>query len=885
MIVRHLVAIWLGVLVLGVVVAQNIPTYLLPCYRGNETQPWLPNSMSLLIELVRKIEDARPTSLDARTLSVSLFHRLRFDGIERDPAGRETEFVTPFGINGIMAPKMRVLRQLISPPAGESELEQILSQFDLCALHRLISSSVEPFERGDESRTCPLNMATPQDRIRAPWITRNKAQNATSGARIQFTRPVSRCPIEVGLAQTRSYGSVSPGIFIASIAAGLQPQTVQLKEFVAAQKTTKDKLYENLETLDEVNVSEKIGKLLKSLDSVENTFAANLAGDLAEVCVYQGPFQGTNVAVGIPGNWNDTFFPRLKYMIEGHSGRWEMTQSELVTGIDGMFVAQGVSEWVDRVRRLRLSQLLDMYYSSRGIPSLSISNSGGKTKGFDDDEEQIYTQKPFTMNGSNILRKIFDDGTELTEAVPEPSPIDPDISNACDRRTILATIDRDKLREETFAFAQILQYETSSLGVSDERLRRICDATVDRFFREAPQILDGLPKCNQIGADPRKPAMDMFIIIDGSRRQYENLQLINYLTEIGQVSTFGSTVTVIHGGTGDVMVNRTNSVSSAFEDLRNFTRPFPSTLSLSRSFQTLLRLLSNQTEQEIREGIHVARSQVALVFSQSQRIIQNDFDSAQRMLQGSLQRFPDLYFLFVTNDVTTFENLVRYTPTPTHFIGTTEKFTNLVYPEHYTIVRSDNTSPEDFSERLMKEFRKIPKRMVAAHCLNYYSNSSIPSHEYFEINRYRYEDYVGPYHELIYRISPFYFRYSEAVNVQFIGVDYGSLTICVSRSSSTAPDQCHSLRGIDGVWLNLTQPCRGDVLNCPPIFYSVNVDVSNVRCSENDCRYPDQVRFYIQHEGLTCERSFSISKRINLFAFLVPLLVVFTLKLNYSISI
>uniref|UniRef100_A0A7G3A9X6 Putative conserved secreted protein n=1 Tax=Lutzomyia longipalpis TaxID=7200 RepID=A0A7G3A9X6_LUTLO len=876
MIVRHLVAILLGVFVLAG--AQTIPTYLLPCYRGNETQPWLPNSMPLLIELVRKIEDARPTSLDARTLSVQLFHRLRFDGIEKAPGIQETEFVTPFGITGIMAPKMRLLRQLISPPPGESELEQILSQFDLCALHRLISSSVQPFERGDEARTCPLNLATPEDRIRAPWITRNKVQNATSGAGIQFTRPVSRCPLELGITQTRNYGTVSPGTLIAAVAAGLQPQNVQISEFIAAQKDAKDKKYANLETMDEVNIAEKLGKLLKSLDSVENTFAAGLAGDLAEVCVYQGPFVGRNVAVGLPGNWNDTFFPREKFLVEGHGARWEMTRPELISGIDGMFISQEVSGWVDKVRRLRLSQVLDMYYSPRGVPSLTIEHSGGRTKGMDVPQEEVFPVKPFTQTGSSVLRRVFEDPREWTEDAPQPLPTNPDISNACDRRSILEIIDREKLKEETFAFAQILQFTTSSLGVTDARLRSTCDAAVDKFYAESPFILDSLPHCNQIASDPRKPAMDVFVIIDGSRREYENLQLINYLTEVSEVSTFGSTITVIHGGSGEVMVNQTNSISSTFEQLRNFTNPFPTTFSLSRSFQRLLSLLSRQTDEEIRAGVHVARSQLALVFSQSQRITQNDFESAQRILQGSLQRFPDLYFIFVTSDVETFENLIRHEAT--HTTGSTERFTNLVYPEHYTIIRSTNISPDDFSERLVKEFRKIPMRMVAARCLISEFNQTVPSHEFFEINRYRHEDYIGPYHEIIYRISPFYFRYSESINVQFLGVDYGGLTICASRNPNAAPDHCQSLRGMEDVWFNHTWPCGPNVITCPPIFYSVNVDVSNVRCSENDCRYPDQVRFHIQHHGLTCERGSSGTLQLSILAFFASLLAVFTIKLN-----
>lgn len=52
----------------------NIPDHLIHCYRGNETQPWIGNSMRLLIELIKKIEEQNPTSVDIRILSANIFH-------------------------------------------------------------------------------------------------------------------------------------------------------------------------------------------------------------------------------------------------------------------------------------------------------------------------------------------------------------------------------------------------------------------------------------------------------------------------------------------------------------------------------------------------------------------------------------------------------------------------------------------------------------------------------------------------------------------------------------------------------------------------------------------------------------------------------------------
>lgn len=55
--------------------ANRISQHFTHCYRGNETEPWTPHTLQHLIELVRKIEDAYPTSMDIRLISVNILHR------------------------------------------------------------------------------------------------------------------------------------------------------------------------------------------------------------------------------------------------------------------------------------------------------------------------------------------------------------------------------------------------------------------------------------------------------------------------------------------------------------------------------------------------------------------------------------------------------------------------------------------------------------------------------------------------------------------------------------------------------------------------------------------------------------------------------------------
>lgn len=105
-----------------------------------------------------------------------------------------------------------------------------------------------------------------------------------------------------------------------------------------------------------------------------------------------------------------------------------------------------------------------------------------------------------------------------------------------------------------------------------------------------------------------------------------------------------------------------------FENVKNslikflnfyFLSPFldPISLSLSTALGNIMLQLQNQTLEEKLSGEYLALPKVVLVISQSQRISQMDYESAQRILLGSMLQFPDLYFVFLANDIDTFRDL------------------------------------------------------------------------------------------------------------------------------------------------------------------------------------------------------------------------------------
>lgn len=101
-----------------------------------------------------------------------------------------------------------------------------------------------------------------------------------------------------------------------------------------------------------------------NVPTVDNRWATTLSGDLAEVALLQGPML-PQVAVGALGSWNSSFVPRWYFLLQ--RDRFEMTDAEIRGGLDGLILAMNVVNYRNQASSMRLSQLLDMYYSQRGV--------------------------------------------------------------------------------------------------------------------------------------------------------------------------------------------------------------------------------------------------------------------------------------------------------------------------------------------------------------------------------------------------------------------------------------------------------------------------------------------------------------------------------------
>jgi len=125
------------------------------------------------------------------------------------------------------------------------------------------------------------------------------------------------------------------------------------------------------------------------------------------------------------------------------------------------------------------------------------------------------------------------------------------------------------LKEETWNFVQILEFITNLPMMTPTLLKSHTSRVVDEMMDYARVLVARTPECVKLPTDYRRIDVDLTLIIDGSRTAYENLQLINSVAEMIDVSSFGSYISIIHGSTGQFLVNRTNSIANLFEQLRN----------------------------------------------------------------------------------------------------------------------------------------------------------------------------------------------------------------------------------------------------------------------------------------------------------------------------
>jgi hypothetical protein len=137
-----------------------------------------------------------------------------------------------------------------------------------------------------------------------------------------------------------------------------------------------------------------------------------------------------SLQVGASGGWNNTAVPHWYFLSQ--RDRLEQTDAEIRAGVDGLLLALRIFEWHRQLDSLRLSQVLDMYYSQRGM---------------------FGTQS--TPGADNSIR-------------------------ACNRRTMFSTIQMATLRQQSIAFTTVLDGEMQTqITLTPNSTQRIATQATD----------------------------------------------------------------------------------------------------------------------------------------------------------------------------------------------------------------------------------------------------------------------------------------------------------------------------------------------------------------------------------------------------------------------
>lgn len=114
-------------------VQTRIPSSLTECYMNPEIlqrDNRLPSNINMLIELIRKVEDTPGYNQDIRTISTSLVHRFRLDGIEKAPGVFASRAVLPYSPSAYQFFKHKMLLSRLVPGTAVQFPNSTLTSFE-----------------------------------------------------------------------------------------------------------------------------------------------------------------------------------------------------------------------------------------------------------------------------------------------------------------------------------------------------------------------------------------------------------------------------------------------------------------------------------------------------------------------------------------------------------------------------------------------------------------------------------------------------------------------------------------------------------------------------------------------------------------------------------
>ncbi|XP_055907515.1 uncharacterized protein LOC129942548 [Eupeodes corollae] len=793
----------------------QIPPSLVECYNTSyymNRDNRLPSTINTLIDLIRKVENSPDFNMDARQLSVALLHRFRQDGIQR-ATGVQAGIpgVLPYSPTGFQFPKFRILLTRLIPGNANTFPNASLSQQERCSMHFMLSSSYNLRVRGDENMVC--NRLSQYRSNRFSRSVNDKPYKSNFLGDVEFiethknskkedkvkTNPymdfdywndggdvnygndnsVSQCPVENGVIWT-PWGTVTAGNLIAGIAAGLQPQTIQLKTLLA--------------------LSRRPGQFggRQSTLTVDNRWAATLAGDLAEVALVQVPMSpSSSASVGAGGAWNDTVMAKWYFM--SRRDNLEMTDAEIRGDLDGLIIAMNIANWKNQASGIKLSQLLSMYYSLGGV---------------------------------------LDSGIK-----------------ACNRQQQFNTVAPvSDMASQTAAFAQVLDAEMQlRVTLQQPAIQQFSQSAAGELGNYVPQYLNDI-SCEasnvQTGDVSEKitTMTDIFVYIDTSWEYNAITDYVSYVLERINVAPYASSVTLLSAGDGRIIANTTYHMSDVYQQWNvstqsNYSPGFNLPLIL-KSVQNLTQTLMIGQQQNNTVG---GRSMIALLVPNMATVNDGDSNYVQIQLQYIYEQIPDLKFLYFTGGSAIRFNSFVVDPSKDIF--------------QISLGQNNYASQGRPVVQRIKELQRriINPRCGAYWYSSTWGQDQM--YQYIRPNFINFYRLMPNYFYIAGGSRQVSVNGASGTTLTVCTSRYNPRPMqnaTTSTSNGQSDVTCQQLTNTgNSMTYDLSNACNGyfSIHSCPPLYISVQATStysSQSSCMDSACQYPDEVRYQVTVQNLGC---------------------------------
>ncbi|XP_011864276.1 PREDICTED: uncharacterized protein LOC105560094 isoform X2 [Vollenhovia emeryi] len=771
----------------------RIPDELKECYVNNNMHHFhLPMNMRVLLDIIRKAETYSYTTMDIRTMSSSLIHRFKLDGIKHYKDVQERDGILPFGQSGRQNIKYKLIKELV-PGKSEFFPFDALTAIERCTLHQAISNTIMKEDSRGMNTLCE-----------------DIGQKLTG--RILYAN-LWNCPREYGVILT-SYGTIAPGAIIGAIAASLEHQNVGLDEIInAIKKSGLDESINNFEkptTIASVTYIEDVDFIvprneiihdrsmphLYSLEplKLDNVWLTTIAGDLAEMTVYQGPILYSDMELGATGFWNNTIRPGV-YYLKNQNGYFDATRAEIVGDIDGLIIANKVHTWVNDFYSLRLSQILDMYYSDEGI----------------------------TLFNENM--------------------------KVCDRKKAFSyVVSRTLLHEQVFFFihfntcaaSHLLAYLNDIVFKSPGALKRLVDHAIAKFLVYANDHLLTELLCRN---EKRYPQVEALISFDGSWTEEYTMDFVAALIDDLDVSMYGSKMGILHGASGQWLLNVTSSPSLAYyaiSNLRNIS--WPTHLDFITTLNAISNYLNETWETKWQHHTIGSLGQVIVILAPLAQFSESDQQTILKLLKEMKHLHPELYFLYYVSEY----NSHLFQPF-------------LLSEQDHLILGPDIDAIAQYLSPLPRTLKPV-------------TMSKLDTEPEFKDEI---ENYISPSKSVTYMLHSQYTA-DMKITITVHNFGYGTIKACFwNQFDGEEAMACRQFDAHKGISLLNNYQCIDT--RCPHIYLRIQNATSFNKCAEMECRSPDQVRYIIRMQNTYNSAEKKISLNVFVTFYLYLQLVIFNI--------